>query len=614
MIAMAVNKVVYGTTVLVDLTQDSVTPEALVEGYTAHGADGAEIEGANPYTKAETDATVGEQASLIAQIRTALNGKVAGDGEAADPVLQEKSVTPTKSAQAITPDSGYDGLSKVNVGAIPNEYIVPSGTKTVTANGTHDVNAYKSVSVNVPIPDGYIKPSGVLNVTANGSYDVTDKASVTVAVPENEPKLQEKTITMNGDVFPDSGYDGLSKVTVNVPTGGEETFVEPDEKDVNFYDYDGTRLYSYTVAEAQSLSALPPLPTRYGLVCQGWNYTLDEVKQYQSGCDVGATYITSDGKTRIYVSLPDGYTSPMVGLCPNGSVTVDWGDGTATNTLTGTSVTTVKWTPTHSYAHAGDYVITITPVSGSFGLGGHSSLTIGPYILRHATNGNGANYTYRACITKIELGANITTLGTHAFRHCTNMQTITIPSGIDVIDTSTFAYCVCLKGMIVPKGVTTLGASSLRSLSSAKIISIPHEVTTIGEYAFAENSIIGKINIPEGVVTIPRYLVSGSGNLCKVTIPNSVTSIASYAFANTNNITKVVYPKGLTSIGAAAFTNSYAIVTHDFSACESVPILENTSAFTGITSQCVFLIPSSLYGEWSSAENWTTYASKMVAV
>ena len=41
--AMAVNKVVYGTTVLVDLTEDTVTPDKLLKGATAHDASGEPI-------------------------------------------------------------------------------------------------------------------------------------------------------------------------------------------------------------------------------------------------------------------------------------------------------------------------------------------------------------------------------------------------------------------------------------------------------------------------------------------------------------------------------------------------------------------------------------------
>ena len=73
------------------------------------------------------------------------------------PSLQTKSVsyTPTTSAQSaqVTADSGYDGLQQVNVsvGAIPSEYIIPTGTKSITANGTGiDVKAYEKVDVAVP--------------------------------------------------------------------------------------------------------------------------------------------------------------------------------------------------------------------------------------------------------------------------------------------------------------------------------------------------------------------------------------------------------------------------------------------------------------------------------
>lgn len=75
-------------------------------------------------------------------------GKHSGSGKVSISV-ETKDVTPNKTSQTVTPSSGKV-LGSVTVGAIPSNYIEPSGTLDVSSNGTHNVTSYASVNVNVP--------------------------------------------------------------------------------------------------------------------------------------------------------------------------------------------------------------------------------------------------------------------------------------------------------------------------------------------------------------------------------------------------------------------------------------------------------------------------------
>ena len=220
--------------------------------------------------------------------------------------------------------------------------------------------------------------------------------------------------------------------------GGSASSVSP--KEVNFYDYDGTCVHAYTVAEAQALSELPAGPEHPGLVFQGWNWSLEGVKGLTRAMNIGAMYTTDDGTTRLYITLQEGRTSPMLGVGVNGTVTVDWGDGTEPDVLTGTSASTTVWTPNHAYAAPGDYVIRLT-VDGEMGFTGNIVANTNACILRYTTNMDVRNKVYQSALKKVEIGSGVTSIGSYAFYNCYSIASVTIPTNVTSIGENAFYYC-----------------------------------------------------------------------------------------------------------------------------------------------------------------------------
>ena len=83
--------------------------------------------------------------------------------------MQEKEAIPTKEKQEIVPDKNYDGLSKVTVDKIPDEYIIPTGNIEIIENGIYNVREKETANVNIPM-----LKLGTKNITENGVYKASD--------------------------------------------------------------------------------------------------------------------------------------------------------------------------------------------------------------------------------------------------------------------------------------------------------------------------------------------------------------------------------------------------------------------------------------------------------
>ena len=136
----------------------------------------------------------------------------------------------------------------------------------------------------------------------------------------------------------------------------------------------------------------------------------------------------------------------------------------------------------------------------------------------------------RPTVKKVVVNKGVTYLGTCAFTNCTNLTSVSLPTGLQELGADVFMGCSKLTSVTIPSGVTSVSGDLFYGCTALQTVSLPDSLTVFGGCTFMNCTSLTSVRLPASARAVSWQMFKNCTKLTTVTIPRAVSVVGANAF------------------------------------------------------------------------------------
>lgn len=222
-------------------------------------------------------------------------------------------------------------------------------------------------------------------------------------------------------------------------------------------------------------------------------------------------------------------------------------------------------------------------------------------------------------LSLLNIGINVTYIGSMAFNKCKNLKKINISDLAAWCNISfdsnplSYAHNLYLNDeivteLIIPNNIRNINARSFMDCTSLISVTIPNSVVSIGKGAFYGCTELTSLSMSDGVTNIENESFTSCSRLSSIDIPNSVKYIGDSSFEGCTSVISISIGNGIQQIGSQAFSNCSDL--ENFT-CHSIVVPQtDISAFdNSYTEYAKLKVPDESLNAYKATAPWSGFGS-----